>query len=203
MKLPIDPAELIELEHRFGPLPRRPVHLKLTPISRKHWWPLLERERRAEVVLIMPRPSHRLVVIRKPDYPPGVFRFPTGGIGPDEDVLTAATREVAEETGLEVEPERLLAVIDWTFAHQGQERRFASYLSVFPITTGPLQARDLSERISEYGELSLAEIETLAATLERLPGPWQNWGFQRAVPHRAALELLRKTELLHSPIDSR
>ena len=194
LRPPIDPAELIALEHRFGPLPRRPVHLDLTPISKEHWWPLLGRERRAEVVLIMPRPSHRLVVIRKPDYAPGVFRFPTGGIGPDEEVLTAAGREAVEETGLEVEPERLLAVIDWTFAHRGQERKFASYLSLFPITTAPLQARDLGERISAYGELSLAEIETLAARLERLTGTWQNWGFQRAVPHRAALDLLRETE---------
>lgn len=109
-------------------------------------------------------------------------------------MLTAATREAAEETGLDVEPERLVAVIDWTFAHREQERRFASYLALFPITCGPLQARDLDEGISEYDELSLAEIDTLAATLEQLPSPWQNWGFQRAVPHRAALEFIGNTE---------
>ena len=88
----------------FGPIPRRPAHLELSTRGKLHWWAALERDRRAEVVLILPRPGGRLVLITKPDYPGGVYRLPTGGIDPGEFVLAAASREALEESGLAIRP---------------------------------------------------------------------------------------------------
>ena len=190
MRRPIEPTELANLEQLFGAIPRRPERLELPRISQKHWWPILERDRRAEVVLILPRPAGRLVLIRKSDYPAGVFRLPTGGVDPDEDVLTAATREAFEETGLEVRPERLLGIVDWVFTYRGQERTFASYLCLFPVTDRPLQATDPTERISDYQECSQEELAAIATRLKQLPLDWKSWGQQRAVPHELALALL-------------
>jgi acetyl-CoA carboxylase carboxyl transferase subunit beta len=41
----------------------------------------------------------------------GLWAFPGGAIEPGEDVAAAAVREAHEETGLVIEPERLLSVV--------------------------------------------------------------------------------------------
>lgn len=53
----------------------------------------------------------RLLLLRRPassEYNPGRWEFPGGRIGPGEGVSDALVRETREETGLEVEPGRLL-----------------------------------------------------------------------------------------------
>jgi 8-oxo-dGTP pyrophosphatase MutT (NUDIX family) len=67
----------------------------------------------------------RIVVIKKPMYPPGAYRAPSGGINPGEDFTEGALREAYEETGLRVSMERYVLrarvkftcagdLIDWT-----------------------------------------------------------------------------------------
>jgi 8-oxo-dGTP pyrophosphatase MutT (NUDIX family) len=50
----------------------------------------------------------RLALIRKPMFPPDIWRPPGGGVKPGEDVVEAVRREAFEETGLNVELERYL-----------------------------------------------------------------------------------------------
>ncbi|MEW5873592.1 MAG: NUDIX hydrolase [Candidatus Zixiibacteriota bacterium] len=50
----------------------------------------------------------KIAVIAKPFYPPGLYRAPSGGLDPDEDLETGAAREGLEETGLTVRLERYL-----------------------------------------------------------------------------------------------
>jgi 8-oxo-dGTP diphosphatase len=183
MRQPIDPAEFNHLKELFGPIPCRPAHLELPPESKKHWWALLEQDRRAEVVLIVPRPGGRVLLISKPTYPANTFRLPTGGVGLEEEVLMAASREVLEETGLALRPHRLLGVVDWTFTYHGLLKRFASYLCLFPLTDAPVRATDARENISAYRELDLGELDAVIANLRQLPADWRSWGEQRAVPH--------------------
>ena len=71
-------------------------------------------DRRGEVVLALERPSGRLLLHRKAHYGDDTYRLLTGGIGHDEAIAAAAVRESAEETGLQVEIRRLVAVIDST-----------------------------------------------------------------------------------------
>ena len=61
----------------------------------------------------------RLALIRKPMYPPGLWRTPGGGVDPGEDVGAGAAREALEETGLEIELERYLVATDAVFTHAG------------------------------------------------------------------------------------
>ncbi len=114
---PIDIDEFGELEKRFGLISRRLARLELSERGKLHWWAVLERERRAEVLLLLPRPGGRLVTITKPDYPGKIYRLPTGGVDPGESVLAAASREAYEESGLTLRPTGLLGVVDWTFTY--------------------------------------------------------------------------------------
>lgn len=57
------------------------------------------------------------VVIAKPSFPPGVWRAPSGGLHPGEELETGALREALEETGLVVSLERYLVHIDATFRY--------------------------------------------------------------------------------------
>jgi 8-oxo-dGTP diphosphatase len=190
MRQPIEPAEFNHLKELFGPIPCRPTRLELSATSKAHWWRVLEQDRRAEVVLIVPRPGGRVLLISKPDYPAGTFRLPTGGVGLEEEVLTAAARELFEETGLALRPQRLLGVVDWTFTHHGLQKRFASYLCLFPLTQAAVRTTDARENISAYRELDLDQLDSIIAHLRKLPAEWRSWGEQRAVPHELVSELL-------------
>ena len=44
-----------------------------------------------------------LAVIAKPIYPPGLYRAPSGGLDPGEELEIGAMREAIEETGLDVQ----------------------------------------------------------------------------------------------------
>jgi 8-oxo-dGTP diphosphatase len=192
MREPIEPAELEQLSALFGPILCHLARLELSAKGKAHWWRVLDQDRRAEVVLIVPRPRGRVLLISKPDYPADTYRLPTGGVGLEEEVLTAAARELLEETGLALGPERVLGIVDWTFAHRGRKRRFASYLVTFPMTDAPVRAADAREKISAYREHPLAEIDRIIAHLRQLPADWKSWGERRAVPHQLARELLRE-----------
>jgi len=50
----------------------------------------------------------KIAVVAKPFYPPGLYRAPSGGLDPDEDLESGAMREGHEETGLTVRLEKYL-----------------------------------------------------------------------------------------------
>jgi 8-oxo-dGTP pyrophosphatase MutT (NUDIX family) len=91
--------------------------------------------------------SGLLAVIRKPFFPPGAFRAPSGAAKPGETLENGALRESMEETGLEVELTRYLArirarfscgdkpVIDWTSHVFDAIRRSGE---IGPIDTGEI-----------------------------------------------------------------
>jgi ADP-ribose pyrophosphatase YjhB (NUDIX family) len=64
-----------------------------------------EPGRRHDVTLFIFR-GDRLALIRKPSYPPDVWRTPGGGVKAGEDFVAGVLREALEETGTEVELER-------------------------------------------------------------------------------------------------
>ena len=64
----------------------------------------------------------------------------TGGIGHDEAIAAAAVRESAEETGLQVEIRRLVAVIDSTLRFGDIRLPFVSYVLHVVEAGGQLSA---------------------------------------------------------------
>jgi ADP-ribose pyrophosphatase YjhB (NUDIX family) len=81
-------------------------------------------ERRHDVTFFVFDAGGRLALIRKPQYAPGLWRPPGGGVRPDEEFETGVQREAMEEVGVWIELERFLVssearfrcargVIDW------------------------------------------------------------------------------------------
>src|SRR5262249_61482713 len=59
--------------------------------------------------------GERLALIRKPQFEPGVWRPPGGGVKAGEDFVAGVQREALEETGLAVELKRYLVAAEALF----------------------------------------------------------------------------------------
>ncbi|MDA1191344.1 MAG: NUDIX hydrolase [Candidatus Poribacteria bacterium] len=115
-------AQIEELERRYGVPALRTTHW-----GTEGWeFDLLKRacdkDRCHDVTTFILR-GDRIAVIRKPDYPPDVYRPPSGGVEPGERFEDGATREAYEETGLTVEIRDYLLRADVTFHHPSQSFR--------------------------------------------------------------------------------
>ncbi|MCC6765944.1 MAG: NUDIX hydrolase [Deltaproteobacteria bacterium] len=140
--------------------------------------------RRSEVAMAIRRPSGGILLQTKAFYPPGTFRLPTGGIKEGEDVEHALLREVHEESNLDVEIERLVAVIDHSAV--AGKAPFRSYMFLLREIGGTLKVNDPDEKISGWDERDVVGLERAARELRNLAGTWRRWGQFRAV----ALEVL-------------
>lgn len=166
------------------------------------YWETMRRRRVAEVVLALKRSSGRYLVHTKEFYPPGIFRLPTGGVKPGEDLVTAVRRETLEETNLRVSIDRFLGILDYRFVWQGKSLPFTSYVFALseradgPETGDSSQPLNVSllaqrkERISGFREVILADLVILSRELEALPADWADWGRFRAPAHRFVAEVL-------------
>lgn len=72
--------------------------------------------------------SGKVVVIQKSTHPPGVYRAPSGGVEPGEDIEEGIGREMCEETGLNIEIERYVLRIFVTFKHGAEEVDWTSHV---------------------------------------------------------------------------
>lgn len=186
------PSELRALEETFGPFRREAVDLTVGPESDAFWHPMRAKNRRGEVVLVLQPAPGQVLVHTKAFYPPGIYRLPTGGILPDEAVLDALRREAAEETGLSIEPERFLGLVEYRFHREAEEALFASWTFLLrPVGQGVPHSQDAREQIAEFRAVPVEDLPRIAAQLRTLPSPWTDWGRFRAVVHDlVARELL-------------
>ncbi|MCC2670889.1 MAG: hydrolase [Armatimonadetes bacterium] len=133
------------VERRFGRPARAEAEAEFTPRS----FALLERcarkQRIHDVTLLIRDDAERLALIRKPSYPPEVFRPPSGGVEPGEEFEAGARREALEETGLEVELERYVLRVDARFSCGGQVAPWTTHVLTARMTGGTLAPRDLVE----------------------------------------------------------
>ena len=135
--------------------------------------------RRSEVAMAIRRPTGGILLQTKAFYPAGCFRLPTGGNKDGEDVEHALLREVHEESNLDVEIERLVAVIDHGVADG--KAPFRSFMFLLRETGGTLKVNDPEEKISGWDERDVAGLERAARELRELDGTWRRWGRFRAV----------------------
>lgn len=186
----VDEAEYAQLTQAFGPCVRRTYEVPMSAASLDEWAQRVAGGRRGEVGMVITDRAGQILTHTKPFYPAGVFRIPTGGIGASEGVLDALRREVWEETGLEADVRRLLAVVEYRFTDGAREVRFATYLFLLQTDGGAPRAQDANERIMAFGGTDAAGLLRVAEQLESLPGDWSDWGRFRAVAHRVAAETL-------------
>lgn len=162
-------AEIIrEVEQRYGTPVEIAREYEMTPEQLDIVRLGTKQERCHDVTLVIVDDERNIVVIRKPSYPLGAFRTPSGGVEVGEAFDDGAIREAKEETGLDIVLEKYLIranvqfrcgseVIDWT-THVLQARP----------TGGTLEPIDTKE-IVEARKATIAEItdpirEALIAT---------------------------------------
>jgi ADP-ribose pyrophosphatase YjhB (NUDIX family) len=149
------------------------------------------RDRRGEVVLAIGRPGGCVLLHSKGWYEPGVYRLLSGGIDWDEAVETALARELEEETGLTLHTTRLLGVLDCRIRYASQELSFVSYVFHLPRTKGTLRLpQKTAEDISEFRDVPIADLPSVAEHLRHVPPPRTGWGLWRAVAHDFVYEMV-------------
>lgn len=84
----------------------------------------------------------------------GIWGLPKGTPEPGEDLLAAATREVREETGLEVAPEEEIGSIRYWFVREGVRYHKTVHHYLFVPVGGSLEAHD-----AEYDRAEWFEVE--------------------------------------------
>ncbi|MBI2953909.1 MAG: NUDIX hydrolase [Chloroflexi bacterium] len=99
-----------------------------------------------------------LAAIRKPGFPTGAYRAPSGGVEPGEAVEAAARREAYEETGLDIELERYLLRIRARFTHGPEVVNWVTHIFSARVVGGELEPKDTVE-IEDAGFVTLKELQ--------------------------------------------
>lgn len=152
----------------------------------------VETDRRGEVVFCVIRPSGKAIVITCSEYPQGIFRIPTGGIGHSEDIVEAVYRETKEELGLNAEITDFAGVLKIRFDYSGESVMFYSYMFILKETGGRLLLDASDDEISEVGEVDIEGLKEVVEKLKNIKGDWNDWGRFRYETSNAVLEYLKK-----------
>jgi 8-oxo-dGTP pyrophosphatase MutT (NUDIX family) len=150
-----------------------------------------KKQRRGEVVMVVPDKQNQIWLHTKPFYPNGVYRLMTGGLDPGEKPDAALKREVREETGFKVDIDRCLAAITYTLRANEQVQPFVSYVFLTKRTKTQPQPLDTSENITGFQAVPVAALAEVASALRSLEGDFADWGRFRAVAHEVVHELLQ------------
>ena len=143
-------------------------------------------QRMHDVTLLITN-GERLALIRKPQFEPGIWRPPGGGVKRGEDFVAGVEREALEETGLRVELRRYLVAAEATFLYEPFEVPWRTHLFHAVTDDEVLAPRD-TEEIAGARWGTLAE---LAGPLrERLLATGRAFWRYRVALHDAALEAL-------------
>jgi 8-oxo-dGTP pyrophosphatase MutT (NUDIX family) len=103
----------------------------------------------------------KVVVIRKPMYPPGAYRAPSGGVEPGEAFEAGALRESYEETGLSIALEEYVVRAQVKFAHQTRVIDWTSHVFAGSKIAGELQPIDTHEIV----EARLATVREITGNI--------------------------------------
>ena len=110
-----------------------------------------------------------LAVIRKPQFPPGAWRIPSGGIARGETFEEGARREAIEETGLDIELTGYPLVARSVFTHRGEQLLWVTHVVTARTGEGDLAPRD-REEIEEARWMSWQELTGPVAGVLRQSG---------------------------------
>ncbi len=155
-------ALIPELEARYG----SPREISMTYEFSPQGYELLlrtKRRGRAHDVTLFIQRKGRIAVIRKPSYPEGVFRTPSGGVDRGEDFVRGAVREALEETGLVVELERYILKIRALFTQGGRKTSWTTHV----LTARARGGEPLPQDTREIAEARFASVEELRGPLHR------------------------------------
>ncbi len=124
------------------------------------------QDRFHDVTLLIEGLDGRFALMSKHSYPPGIFRSPSGGVNPGEDIAAGALREAHEETGLKVELKRFLAHITLDIFHEKDVITWDSY--IFHATTQDKQLNPID--LKEVRDTTWANPVQMQHMIEKLKG---------------------------------
>ena len=101
-------------------------------------------ERMHDITFFIER-GGRFAVITKPFFPPGVWRAPSGGLHPGEDLEAGAKREALEETGLDIELQRYLLRVEARFTLDDVVEPWRTHVFLANTSSSELCPRDTRE----------------------------------------------------------
>jgi ADP-ribose pyrophosphatase YjhB (NUDIX family) len=194
----IEPEELRELERAFG-CPEE-VEFPEPFVMQDGEFRLLREsmcDGRSHDITLFIFIDGRIVAIRKPFHPPGVYRPPSGGVPPGESIVSTAKREALAETGLEIELERYLLRLKPVFIRGGERVSWTSHVFLARRVGGELKQHDTRE-IEEVRLVTVAELE--GPIQERLKGSGFGGLLYRARLAELTLARLRELGLLPPPL---
>lgn len=103
------------------------------------------RDGRSHDVTLFIERRGSFALIAKPGFPPDVWRAPSGGLLPGEDLEAGARREALEETGLEVRLQRYLLRIDARFSRGAEVELWHTHVFRARALDGRIAPRDHRE----------------------------------------------------------
>lgn len=181
---------LTELRDRFGPFARHKANLNVSSTSMVDLVDKWEdKNRRGEVVMVVPNEAGQVWLHTKEFYPAGIYRLMTGGIDQGETPWQAMKRELFEETGFKAKIARCLAVITYTISADST-LPFVSYIFQTASTKGRPAPTDSSEALSEFRTVPIATLSDIARQLRAIEGHFADWGVFRAIAHDITREEL-------------
>jgi ADP-ribose pyrophosphatase YjhB (NUDIX family) len=150
-------ADIIEaIEVRYG----SPIEITRSYEMSPREFDMVHRSQkhgRAHDVTLFITRGNEIVVIKKPMYPPGAYRAPSGGITPGESFEEGSLREAYEETGLRVTMDRYLVRARVAFTCLGETIDWTTHVFSSTPVSGTLQPIDTHE-IVEARYATVAEI---------------------------------------------
>ncbi len=150
-------AEIIaEVEARYG----SPEEVALTYEMTRREFDFVrstQKHGRAHDITFFILEQNRVLLIKKPPYPPGAYRAPSGGIEPGEPFEAGVAREAYEETGLTIALGHYLFRFCVRFACEDEVIDWTTHVVTATPTGGTLCPVDTVE-IAEARYASVSEI---------------------------------------------
>ena len=137
----------------------------------------------AEIVLVVPRHGNNVLLHTKAFYPKDAYRLPTGRLRDGEDPEDAFYREFREELGHDGQIARHLRSLTQKLKSGDESLDFTSYIFLTNELTDDPSPEDESEQITDFIDVPISELTSVAEQLRNLPGDWNDWGRWRAVAH--------------------
>lgn len=137
-------------------------------------------------VTLYVRKGDQLVVIAKHMYPPDLYRAPSGGLNPGEPFESGIAREIAEETGCEIELERFLLTTAVDFRHETDNLFWRSFLFLATYKTGDFNYTDHDE-IREVRLVDWSEFDSFGRIMRTSEMGGLHY---RAALHETVVELM-------------
>jgi len=151
------------IEKKYG----KPKFLKMSfPLNLREFTNLEESMadgRNSDVTMFIFK-GDKLIVISKPWYPPELYRAPSGGVRPGENLEEVALREAYEETGVRIKLQRYVLRIKVTFSHKKKDVVWTSHIFTARYLSGKIEPVDTRE-IKEAKLMSLKVLSSLKPLL--------------------------------------